>query len=227
LPGESSGPPLREVILGRRSAQRFDPRANLAASDFFAILAAVMPGTGAPWPALGDEPRISLVLFLHRVVSLEPGLYLLARHAEHLTAIGGRFAAESVATAPSALPLYRLATVEPQELRRIARAIHCHQDIAADACFALGMLAEFSAPIAANPATYRVLFTEAGAIGQVLYLEAEACGLRGTGIGCFFDDPFHELLGLEGERFQSVYHFTVGLPINDDRLETSVAYPQR
>jgi len=26
-------------------------------------------------------------------------------------------------------------------------------------------------------------------IGQVLYLEAEAQGVRATGIGCFFDDP--------------------------------------
>jgi len=33
-------------------------------------------------------------------------------------------------------------------------------------------------------------------IGQVLYLEAEAQGVRATGIGCFFDDPVHELMGL-------------------------------
>jgi hypothetical protein len=89
------------------------------------------------------------------------------------------------------------------------------------------MLAEFSGPIAADPAAYRELFLEAGTIGQVLYLEAEADGLRGTGIGCFFDDPFHELLGLEGAAFQSIYHFTVGLPIDDSRLEMSTAYPQR
>jgi SagB-type dehydrogenase family enzyme len=224
---QSSGPPLCEVILGRRSAQRFDPRASLATADFFAMLAAVMSDNAVPWSALAGEPQISLVLFVHRVVDLEPGLYLLARRGEHRTAMAGRFSAEPVATAPGKLPLYRLTTAEPQELRRIARAIHCHQDIAADAFFALGMVAEFSAPIAENPAAYRELFMEAGMIGQVLYLEAEACGLRGTGIGCFFDDPFHELLGLEGEAFQSIYHFTVGLPINDDRLEISIAYPHR
>jgi len=89
------------------------------------------------------------------------------------------------------------------------------------------MVAEFSAPITADPAAYRDLFREAGAIGQVLYLEAEACGMRGTGIGCFFDDPFHEVLGLAGESFQTLYHFTVGLPIDDARLETSPAYPDR
>ena len=36
-------------------------------------------------------------------------------------------------------------------------------------------------------------------IGQVLYLEAEAAGIRATGIGCFFDDEMHALLGLRGQ----------------------------
>ena len=35
-------------------------------------------------------------------------------------------------------------------------------------------------------------------IGQVLYLEAEASGIRGTGIGCFFDDLTHQVFGLAG-----------------------------
>jgi SagB-type dehydrogenase family enzyme len=224
---QSAGSPLADVTLGRRSAQRFDPRASLAASDFFAILAAAMPGAEVPWLALAEAPRVSLVLFVHRVDGLDPGLYLLARKREHRAPLAGRFRPEPVATAPAGLPFYRLTTAEPQELRRLARAIHCQQDLAANACFALGMVAEFSAPIAADPAAYRDLFREAGAIGQVLYLEAEACGLRGTGIGCFFDDPFHELLGLAGEDFQTIYHFTVGLPVDDARLETSPAYPNR
>jgi hypothetical protein len=71
------------------------------------------------------------------------------------------------------------------------------------------------------------LFREAGLIGQVLYLEAEACGMRGTGIGCYFDDAVHDLLGLADDRFQSMYHFTVGRPVDDARLETSAAYPER
>ena len=62
-------------------------------------------------------------------------------------------------------------------------------------------------------------------IGQVLYLEAEAVGLRGTGIGCFFDDPMHGLLGLEGMLHQDLYHFTVGGPVEDRRLATLPPYP--
>ena len=61
-------------------------------------------------------------------------------------------------------------------------------------------------------------------IGQVLYLEAEAIGLRGTGIGCFFDDGVHEMLGLPGKALQSLYHFTVGLPLNDARLVSLPPY---
>jgi hypothetical protein len=64
-------------------------------------------------------------------------------------------------------------------------------------------------------------------IGQVLYLEAEAAGLRGTGIGCFFDDEMHHLLGLRGPDWQSLYHFTVGGHVDDPRLTTLPPYSPR
>jgi hypothetical protein len=86
-------------------------------------------------------------------------------------------------------------------------------------CSFLGPLRQYGAWF------YRRLFWECGMIGQVLYLEAEAAGVRGTGIGCFFDDAVHHLLGLEGKGFQSLYHFTVGHPVEDPRLTTLPAYP--
>ncbi len=61
-------------------------------------------------------------------------------------------------------------------------------------------------------------------IGQVLYLEAEARGRRGTGIGCFFDDPVCDLMGIGEMRFQAIYHFAVGTPVEDPRLTTLPAY---
>ena len=65
-------------------------------------------------------------------------------------------------------------------------------------------------------------------IGQTLYLEAEAAGIRATGIGCFFDDEVHQLLGLRNEDWQSLYHFTVGGPLDDGRLTTLQPYgPER
>ncbi len=83
------------------------------------------------------------------------------------------------------------------------------------------MVAEFSET---TPWQYYRLFWECGLIGQVLYLKAEASGARGTGIGCYFDDNVHELLSFKDQQFQSLYHFTIGKPLEDNRLETLPAY---
>jgi hypothetical protein len=87
------------------------------------------------------------------------------------------------------------------------------------------MLSLFETSLDEGPWWYRRLFWECGVLGQVLYLEAEAAGLRGTGIGCYLDDVVHELLGLEGSAFRDLYHFTVGGPVEDPRLATLPAYP--
>ncbi len=173
-------------------------------------------------------PHISLVLLVHRVEGLQPGLYLLPRTAQlsallH-TALDQRFLCTPLIEAPPLLDLQRLSSVPTTELYRSARSLNCHQDIAANACFALGMLAEFDSAVSADPAAYRDLYREAGLLGQALYLEAEGRGLRGTGIGCYFDDAFHQLIGLTDNQFQSLYHFTVGLPLDDQRIETSLPF---
>jgi hypothetical protein len=88
------------------------------------------------------------------------------------------------------------------------------------------MMADFDAAIDKHgPWFYRSLFWETGLVGQVLYLEAEAAGIRSTGIGCFFDDPVHRVLGFfPHTKFQSLYHFTVGGPVEDTRLTTLPPY---
>lgn len=60
--------------------------------------------------------------------------------------------------------------------------------------------------------------------GRPLYLEAEAQGIQATGIGCFFDDPVHEVLGLRDRRYQSLYHFTLGGGVPDTRLTSLAPY---
>ncbi len=60
---------------------------------------------------------------------------------------------------------------------------------------------------------------------QVLYLEAEAAGCRGTGMGCFYDDPVLDALGMTGLEWQSVYHFAMGEPVEDPRLSSRPGYP--
>ena len=96
---------------------------------------------------------------------------------------------------PADLPLF--AASSAATARQLATQVSCHQDIAGDGAFSLGMIAEYQATLFdARAWFYRRLFWETGLIGQVLYLEAEAAGVRATGIGCFFDDPVHRVFGL-------------------------------
>ena len=179
-----------------------------------------------PFDVLPWTPAIDLFLFVHRVESLTPGLYFLLRESSRLSAI--KSAARSAfiwkrpAGIPPELPLYLL---EEGDARSAATALSCGQDIAGDGAFSLGMIAEFEPSLRRRgPWFYRRLFWECGIIGQVLYLEAEAAGVQATGIGCYFDDPVHELLGLRDRQFQSLYHFTVGGAVTDGRLTTLPPY---
>ena len=71
---------------------------------------------------------------------------------------------------------------------------------------------------------YRKIHWQAGVLGQLLYLEAESLGLQGTGIGCFFDDEIHSLLGFTTNEYQVLYNFTMGGAYNDPRISTLPAY---
>ena len=62
------------------------------------------------------------------------------------------------------------------------------------------------------------------AVEPFLHDSAHFPGGRATGIGCFYDDPVHDVLGLRGHSFQSLYHFTVGMPVEDTRLTTQPGY---
>lgn len=211
------------VARQRRSAVDFDGITSITSDVFFAMLAGLMPSAAPPWNAWPREPQVHPALLVHRVDGLEPGLYVLVRNPNALQSLKSAMREEWLwrKAGPDTLPLYLLL---PYDLRAVARLICCHQDIAADSCFALGFLARFEATQAA-PARYRELFWETGLLGQVLYLEAEAAGVRATGIGCFFDDEMHRLLGLRDRTWQSLYHFTVGGPVDDPRLTTQPPYP--
>ena len=88
------------------------------------------------------------------------------------------------------------------------------------------MIADYEEPLQTRGAwIYRRLFWETGMIGQVLYLEAEAAGIRSSEIGCFFDNPVHDLIGFKDRKYQSLHLFTVGGPVEDTRLTTLPPYP--
>jgi hypothetical protein len=113
----------------------------------------------------------------------------------------------------------------PMDVKWPAMRVSCDQDIAGDGFFSLGMIARLEPSLRARGEWfYRRLYWECGLIGQVLYLESEAAGARSTGIGCFYDDAVHEVLGLAGPKWQSLYHFSMGVPVEDTRLTTEPGY---
>ena len=193
---------------------------------FFALVDRLVPRPGLPpWDVLPWAPRVHPVLFVHRVEGLAPGLYLLERsvgaHASLREALRPSFAWERAEGGPEGLRLFRL---EEGDARSFARFASCQQEIAGDSAFAVAMLADLEPVQEDGPWWYRRLHWEAGLLGQVLYLEAEALGVRATGIGCFFDDVVHDALGLVGARFRDFYHFTVGGAVEDRRLTTRPGY---
>jgi len=218
-----------DLFRRRRSAQAFDGQTVMLQQDFFCMLDHVLARPQlAPWNCLPWQPRIHLVLFVHRVEGLKPGLYALPRHANAREllqqSLRAEFSWNKIESAPEHLPLYQLLTARCE---RAAATLSCQQAIAGESCFSLAMLAEFEPHLVNTPWHYRELFWEAGAIGQMLYLDAEACGLRATGIGCYFDDAVHETLGITTRTLQSVYHFTVGQPLHDTRIVGLPPYDYR
>ena len=227
------GPTAGQLIRQRRSAVSFDGKTSITSGTFFRILSRLMPAAELsqldrpmPWDVLPWKPAIHLLLFVHRVDGLTPGLYLLVRDRSMgpllQQSMNEELVWNPVPGCPETLPLYWLLE---GDAKRAAVQVSCHQEIAGDSAFSLGMIAEFEGRLREGGAWwYPRLFWEAGLVGQVLYLEAEAAGVRGTGIGCFFDDPVHEIVGMKGRSFQSLYHFTMGGPVEDGRLMTLPPY---
>lgn len=213
---------LRPLLHQRRSAQAFDARSGIRTERLHAWLRRLLPGNSpVPLALSGCPPQVDLLLFVHRVQGLAPGLYWLDRCGTGVPpGLRADFAWQPV---PAQLPLYCL---EQGDARELARFLSCGQAIASDGCVALGMLAHFDRALAAGPWQYAELLRECGRIGQLLYLEAETAGLSGTGIGCFFDPQVHELLGIADSRLQSLYHFTLGRALVDPRISTQPAYAE-
>ena len=139
---------------------------------------------------------IQLYLYVHRVDGLDPGVY--------------RFWPERA----------ELEQVKSGDQRVAAAGLSLGQDLAGNACVAFSMIGDLDrATRAHGDRGYRYVHFEAGAIGHRLYLAAEALGLGATGIGAFYDEEVHRYLHLTPERGQVVYHFAIGYPVPDPRLQ--------
>ena len=219
-------PEIGAVVRRRRSAQRMDGKTVAPLESFRLMLAATLPGAEPLLSGFSFRPRVNLLIFAHRVEGLAPGLYILERDASSAARL--RETMGEFDTSPVALSGLRLSLLRSGDCQREATIFSCRQALAGKGCFAVAMIAEFDRTLAQEGAfAYRRLHWEAGLIGQALYLWACALGLSGTGIGCFFDDEVHALLGLAPQetRFQTLYHFTVGGAVEDARLLTLPPYP--
>jgi SagB-type dehydrogenase family enzyme len=199
--GEISLPPrastsrsFADVVRTRRSALDFrggDESISLSQ------LATLLSSTKEPLFADFATTRfVDLYLYIHRVEGLAPGVYRYwPEHAE-------------------------LEKIKEGDQRLMAAALSLGQDLAGNACLAFSMVGDFeSAARSHGDRGYRYVHFEAGAIGQRLYLASEALGLRATGIGAFFDDEVNLYLSLTPGLGQVVYHFAIGYPVSDPRLE--------
>ena len=215
----------RALLLQRRSAVAFDGQSTIDRATFVDMLSRVLPGARAPWDSVWWTPRVHLAIFVHRVEGVAPGLYLLLRDPHAFDRLRAACRPDFLwEAADERLPLWRLAAAIPRSRWPPASAaIRTSRPTVSSAsgCWPTSTPASQTF----GPSFYRHLFWETGMVGQVLYLEAEAAGARATGIGCFFDDPVHDVLGLRGHAFQSLYHFTVGMPVDDARLTTEPGYP--
>jgi len=216
------------ILRRRRSALDLDGVTGMPRELLYHWLLRVTPSeTPCPFDALHWRPLVHLGLFVHRVAGLAPGLYALVRDRARLgevrRAMRDGFDWSAPPGCPPELPLYLLAE---GDVREVAVGASCDQSMAGDGAFCVALLAQFEPELRRRGAAfYRNLHWEAGMIAHVLYLEAEAAGLRGTGMGCFLDHPSHATFGVRDLSLQTLYHFTAGGPVEDKRLTTLAAYP--
>jgi nitroreductase len=156
---------------------------------------------------------------------MEPGLYWLAAEgadpAQLRAAMRPEFTWDRPTDCPDELALYHLVSADA---RKAAMRLGCHQQICAQSAFALAMLGELDSMLGRSAAGYDALLREAGRIGQALYLNAAAEGIGASGIGCFFDDPLRDLVGLADQRLQPLYMFTAGPALPELGLIDEPAY---
>ena len=183
-----------EVARRRRSALDF---LGGMQSISLAQLSAILAVTAQPLFADFASTRfIQLYLYAHHVDGLQPGVYRFWQARAELEKIRGG------------------------NQRVAAAALSLGQDLAGNACVAFSMIGDLERAVRAHgDRGYRYVHFEAGAVGHRLYLAAEALGLGATGIGAFYDDEVHNYLRLVPEQGQVVYHFAIGYPVPDPRLE--------
>jgi SagB-type dehydrogenase family enzyme len=182
---------LGVIARRRRSALDFDARTPpMGRSEVEQLLDFATRDWPADWRGnFGGETAavvkgadfVTLYLYVHRVRDCEPGVY--------------RWDGSS----------RKLEQLHRGNVERVAAYLSLEQALAGNACFAVSMVADLAkAAQTFGNRGYRYVHFEAGAIGQRLYLGAEALSWNATGIGAFYDDDVHRYLGFLEETDGSV-----------------------
>lgn len=182
-----------EIVRRRRSALNFQGgMLSMTLAQLAGILSVATRPLSADFASAGF---IQLYLYAHRIDGLQPGVYRLwAQDA-------------------------RLEPIRSGDQRVAAAGLSLGQDLAGNACVAFSLIGDLDCAVRSHgDRGYRYVHFEAGAIGQRLYLAAEAFGLAATGIGAFYDEEVHHYLNLTSQQGQVVYHFAIGYPVPDSRL---------
>jgi SagB-type dehydrogenase family enzyme len=183
--------PLGLTVRRRRSALDFDARTppmertemeqflDFATRDWRADWRGNFCGDSQPGERGADF--VALYLYVHRVRDCESGVYRWDRQDR------------------------KLEQLHPGNVQRVAAFLSLEQSLAGNSCFTVSMIADLgeAARVFGNRG-YRYVYFEAGAIGQRLYVGAEALGWNATGIGAFYDDDVHRYLGFLEEGADSV-----------------------
>jgi SagB-type dehydrogenase family enzyme len=191
LSGPAQDAPLGTIVRRRRSALDFDARTppmerremehllDFATRDWRADWRGNFPAEMLPFESGADF--VALYLYVHRVRDCEPGVYRWDQQNR------------------------KLEQLHPGNVQRVAAFLSLEQSLAGNSCFTISMIADLgeAARVFGNRG-YRYVYFEAGAIGQRLYVGAEALGWNATGIGAFYDDDVHRYLGFLEEGSDSV-----------------------
>lgn len=191
LSGPSHDAPLGATVRRRRSALDFDARTSpMGREELEQLLDFATRDWRADWRGNfgGDSTLVeegadlvALYLYVHRVRDCEPGVYRWNQ--------GKR----------------KVEQLHLGNVQRAAAFLSLEQSLAGNSCSTISMIADLgvAARVFGNRG-YRYVYFEAGAIGQRLYIGAEALGWSATGIGAFYDDDVHRYLGFLEEGADSV-----------------------
>ncbi len=186
---DATGPPLPKravptvstetAIAARRSAASFR-KAPVALEDVSFVL-----DLAAGHARLRRAAEVDVYLVAHRVSGLAPGLYRYR------------------------VPENRLAPQRAGDLSAAMADACLGQAKAGSAAAGVLMVGRLVDAVQRGGArSYRELLVESGAIGQRVYLAAEALGLAARNLAAFFDGRLNGIAGLDGRR-EAVIHLTM------------------